>query len=141
MPVLPNAKSRTIEKRYNARGVFGTHRTGRIIDFVTCLSIFSYHFTIIISSFEVPGILVSSLELVFCISISIMSRSVLNEFQIRRMESRNRKLEHVDSEQSYEADSESFARHNILCENKGLWTLPESFPQVCFSLLISFKEF
>ena len=64
-----------------------------------------------------------------------MSRSVLNEFQTSRMESRNRKLEHVDSQQSYEADSESFARHNILCEKQGLWTLPESFPQVCISLV------
>ena len=53
------------------------------------------------------------------------------------MESRNRKLEHVNSQQSYEADPETFARHNILCENNGLWTLPESFPQVWFSWLIS----
>jgi len=46
------------------------------------------------------------------------------------MESRNRKLDHVDSQQSYEADSDTFARHNILCESNGLWKLPDDFPKV-----------
>ncbi|CAG5078759.1 Oidioi.mRNA.OKI2018_I69.chr1.g1796.t1.cds [Oikopleura dioica] len=47
----------------------------------------------------------------------------------------DKKLDYVDAPQSYEADSETFARHNILCEKKGLWTLPADYPQTileCF---------
>ena len=46
------------------------------------------------------------------------------------MESKNRPLKTLDEPQTYEADSETYARHNILCDGKGVWTLPEELPAV-----------
>jgi len=46
------------------------------------------------------------------------------------MESQNRPLKTLDEPQTYEADSETFARHNILCDGKGVWSMPDDLPQV-----------
>ena len=43
----------------------------------------------------------------------------------------------LDEPQTYEADSKTFARHNILCEGKGTWSLPDDLPQ---TLLDCFKQ-
>jgi len=51
------------------------------------------------------------------------------------MESQNRPLKTLDEPQTYEADSKTFARHNILCDGKGVWSLPDGLPQTlleCF---------
>ncbi|CAG5113191.1 Oidioi.mRNA.OKI2018_I69.chr2.g7319.t2.cds [Oikopleura dioica] len=56
-------------------------------------------------------------------------------YQIPGMESKNRPLKTLDEPQTYEADAKTFARHNILCEQNGVWKLPEGVPQTlmeCF---------
>jgi len=53
------------------------------------------------------------------------------------MESKNRPLKTLDEPQTYEADSETFARHNILCDGKGVWSISEGLPQ---TLLECFKQ-
>ncbi|CAG5113189.1 Oidioi.mRNA.OKI2018_I69.chr2.g7318.t1.cds [Oikopleura dioica] len=57
------------------------------------------------------------------------------EHRIHGLENKKRPLKTLDEPQTYEADANTFARHNILCEGKGVWTLPEGVPQTlmeCF---------